>query len=290
MDLALARVAAAAARGATAIASTRGSCRRCGTSAASPRRRCSRDPTQNERPVTVLGKGTRLIGGTIKTDADARRCRPGAASTASSRRVGATTCRRGSGASACRSSGLPYAADPAVTRHLARFLSRQAAERPRRRRAIRRGPSGLACPTHVLFNGGVMKAAALRARVVEVLNGWLQAEGLRAARCRRTSSTRPDLDHAVARGAAYYGLARARPRRPHPQRRPAQLLHRHRERDAGGARACRRRSRRCASCRSAWRRARARRSRTASSAWSSASRRSSGSSARPSARRIRSAR
>ena len=46
----------------------------------------------------------------------------------------------------------------------------------------------------------------------------------------------PDLDLAVARGAAYYGLARARPRRPHPRRRGAQLLHRHRDRDAGGAR------------------------------------------------------
>ncbi len=52
--------------------------------------------------------------------------------------------------------GLPYAADPAITRHLARFLRQQAASSEQG--AVRRGPSGLACPTHVLFNGGILKA------------------------------------------------------------------------------------------------------------------------------------
>ena len=59
--------------------------------------------------------------------------------------------------------GLPYAADPAVTRHLARFLMRQG-DGECVGAAVRRGPSGLACPTHVLFNGGVMKAPALARR------------------------------------------------------------------------------------------------------------------------------
>ena len=40
--------------------------------------------------------------------------------------------------------------------------------------------SGLACPTHILFNGGVMKADALRTRLVEVLNSWLTEEGFAA--------------------------------------------------------------------------------------------------------------
>jgi hypothetical protein len=103
--------------------------------------------------------------------------------------------------------GLPYAADPAVTRHLARFLSRQAGSSAGSPAAIRRGPSGLACPTHVLFNGGVMKAAALRARVVEVLSSWLAAEGFERLDERHVLES-ADLDHAVARGATYYGLAR----------------------------------------------------------------------------------
>jgi hypothetical protein len=65
----------------------------------------------------------------------------------------------------------------------------------------------MACPTHILFNGGVMKADALRARVVEVLSGWLVQEGFAALDMRHVLDA-PDLDRAVARGAAYYGLAR----------------------------------------------------------------------------------
>jgi len=100
---------------------------------------------------------------------------------------------------------LPYAADPAVTKHLARFLAQQAGGDGTD--AIRRGPSGFACPTHVLFNGGVMKAGVLRERVVAVLDAWLQAEGFEPLGERGVLEA-PDLDHAVARGAAYYGRAK----------------------------------------------------------------------------------
>jgi hypothetical protein len=102
--------------------------------------------------------------------------------------------------------GLPYAADPAITKHLARFLSQQAQDSPDAVN-IRRGRSGLACPTHVLFNGGVMKAEGLRGRVVELLNHWLTAEGFEALGATNVLDA-PDLEHAVARGAAYYGRAR----------------------------------------------------------------------------------
>jgi hypothetical protein len=73
---------------------------------------------------------------------------------------------------------------------------------------IRRGASGLACPTHVLFNGGVMKADSLRSRIVDVLNVWLSTEGFPPLDAAHVLDA-PDLDHAVARGAAYYGRARA---------------------------------------------------------------------------------
>src|SRR5579864_5761337 len=99
--------------------------------------------------------------------------------------------------------GLPYAADAAITRHLARFLRQQAAQSEHG--AVRRGPSGLAAPTHVLFNGGVLRASLVRRRILEVLNGWLKEEGLDPA----VPLVGEDLMHAVARGAAYYGLARA---------------------------------------------------------------------------------
>ena len=162
-------------------------------------------PKTKSRPITLLGKGTKLVGGTIKTelareDLDQVLIEgffPKVASNelpARQRRVG------------FQELGLPYAADPAVTRHLARFLSEQVRNSPESA-GIRRGPSGLACPTHVLFNGGVMKAAVLRDRVVEVLNSWLEQEGFNALGAEQILEA-PDLEHAVARGAAYYGKAR----------------------------------------------------------------------------------
>jgi molecular chaperone DnaK (HSP70) len=160
------------------------------------------DPATSERNVTLLGKGSRLIGGTItrplsRADVDrvlldgffpiVRRDEM----PARQRRVG------------LQELGLPYAADPAITKHLAQFLSRQASAGTAEV-AVRRGADGLACPTHVLFNGGVLKAAALRERITSVLNSWLAEEGFEPVKVLDT----PDLDHAVARGAVYYGLAR----------------------------------------------------------------------------------
>src|SRR5205823_12319759 len=102
--------------------------------------------------------------------------------------------------------GLPYAADAAITKHLARFLSQQT-RNSAEAETIRRGRNGFACPTHVLFNGGVMKAALLRERLVGGLNNWLGAEGFGPLGAKEILDS-PDLDHAVARGRAYYGKAR----------------------------------------------------------------------------------
>jgi hypothetical protein len=162
-------------------------------------------PKTQKRPITLLGKGTKLIGGTIKTelvrqDLDQVLVEGFFPKVASGelptrqRRVG------------FQELGLPYAADPAITKHLAQFLSEQVRNSPEAA-GIRRGPSGLACPTHILFNGGVMKAAVLRDRVVEVLNSWLRQEGFDALGAEQVLEA-PDLEHAVARGAAYYGKAR----------------------------------------------------------------------------------
>jgi hypothetical protein len=65
----------------------------------------------------------------------------------------------------------------------------------------------MACPTHILFNGGVVKATVLRERVVEVLSNWLRQEGFEALGAEQILEAH-DLEHAVARGAAYYGKAR----------------------------------------------------------------------------------
>ena len=163
------------------------------------------NPQKQKHDVTLLGKGRKLVGGTIKTelvreDVD-RVLLEGFFPKVQSDEMPLRQRRIG-----FQELGLPYAADAAVTKHLARFLSQQVQNSPEAAN-IRRGRSGLACPTHVLFNGGVMKAAALRNRLVEVLNHWLADEGFEAMGAAQVLDA-PDLDHAVARGAAYYGRAR----------------------------------------------------------------------------------
>jgi molecular chaperone DnaK (HSP70) len=140
------------------------------------------DATLKKAPVAVLGRGTKVVGGTIKTELERGdveealldgffpACGPDDRPQAA-RRVGLTEL------------GLPYAQDPAVTRHLAAFLGRHGRT-----------------PTAILYNGGVMKGTALRRRLGAIVGGWTNG-GLKEL-------VGTDLDLAVAHGAAYYGLAR----------------------------------------------------------------------------------
>jgi hypothetical protein len=157
--------------------------------------------TATEQPVTILGKGTGLIGGTIKAsllreDID-RLLEEGFLPAVPSTEMPARQRRVG-----LQEIGLPYAADPAITRHLARFLRQPSATVEQG--AVRRGASGLACPTHILFNGGVLNAPMVRERIVSTLDSWLRSEGMEPVK----QLTGEDLMHAVSRGAAYFGLAR----------------------------------------------------------------------------------
>jgi hypothetical protein len=156
-------------------------------------------------PVTVLGRGSKVIGGTIKgelTRAEVERvildgffpdC-PRDAEPVRQRTTG------------LQELGLPYVADPAVTKHLASFLARQAEHlanrEPPKGRKKKTSPTGL--PTALLFNGGVFRAGLLRERLSSVLNKW--AKDAKGEKVRTLEGT--DLDLAVARGAAYYGLVR----------------------------------------------------------------------------------
>jgi molecular chaperone DnaK (HSP70) len=96
--------------------------------------------------------------------------------------------------------GLPYAADPAVTRHLAAFLGNHA-------HALRAtaGPGAspgdaVPMPDAVLLNGGVFRSTALSGRLLEVLQQW------RGEPLVQLHNDTPDL--AVARGAVACALAR----------------------------------------------------------------------------------
>lgn len=150
------------------------------------------NPKLDRVPLAVLGRGRKVIGGALKTEL--RREQVEAAlvdgffpRTSLDERP-ATDVGVG-----LKELGLPYVADPAVTRHLAAFL----------RRCADMGdgaPFNAARPTAVLFNGGVFQAEMLRRRVADVLSSWTGAP----IRSLETAG----LDRAVATGAAYYGLVR----------------------------------------------------------------------------------
>jgi len=102
--------------------------------------------------------------------------------------------------------GLPYASDPVVSKHIARFLARslQNVKASDKLAALvgAGAATGVLMPTAVLFNGGVFKAAPIRARVLDLLAAWNGGEPIR-----ELQGFEPDL--AVARGAAIYGRHRA---------------------------------------------------------------------------------
>ena len=102
--------------------------------------------------------------------------------------------------------GLPYASDPVVSKHLARFLRRslenvKASDSLAALVGPRDGTEAL-IPTAVLFNGGVFKAASIRTRVLDLLASWNGGQPVR-----ELQGFEPDL--AVARGAMIYGRQRA---------------------------------------------------------------------------------
>ena len=183
-------------------------------------------------PIAIASRGSALLGATLRTelarDEVTRRIVEGFFPGRGGRRA-----TDDAGAGGLTQLGLPYASDPAVTRHLAAFLARQAGAlgklegfaRPPRDSAGERAPR-LLHPTALLFNGGVMKADPLRDRLVETLNVWLSEDGGDAVRVLEGA----DLDLAVARGACAYALVRRGEGPSNPRRHGAGLLRRHRER------------------------------------------------------------
>jgi molecular chaperone DnaK (HSP70) len=147
-------------------------------------------------PIVIPSRGANLLGGALKSEltrAEVERTLVDGFFP----RVEASAAPAARARTALTQIGLPYAADPAVTKHLAAFLRKQAG-------AISGASGALLQPTAVLFNGGVAKAPALRQRLLDALASWLEQDG--APPTRVLSGEDPDL--AVARGAAYYGLAR----------------------------------------------------------------------------------
>jgi molecular chaperone DnaK (HSP70) len=103
--------------------------------------------------------------------------------------------------------GLPYAADPGITRYLAAFLSthRFTGEDAPQTDWTAQRKADPARPDVVLFNGGFFASPILRGRLLEVLASWFAADGEPWS---PLVLDNPRLDLAVAHGAAYYGMVR----------------------------------------------------------------------------------
>lgn len=147
--------------------------------------------------ITLPGDGKRLIGGARNVEITAAEVDqvlvdgffPSVASDE----------KPSGGQSGFREFGLPYAQDPAITRHLADFLATHA-----RSGLDEHDATSATRPELVLFNGGVMSAERLRGRLIASIADWF-GEG---------TGWQPDqldadqLDLAVAHGAAYFGMVR----------------------------------------------------------------------------------
>ncbi len=157
------------------------------------------DQDLREAPISVVGKGSGLISGTLRVrllQDDVERLLldgffphvPSDAQVQRSRRTGLTEL------------GLPYEQDPAMTRHIAAFW--------RRFQPLLADATGRSnpYPDYILFNGGVFQPTMLRERVREMVQGWFQVAAGPDWSLQELAN--PRLDLAVARGAAAYGLVR----------------------------------------------------------------------------------
>ncbi|MGH7279930.1 MAG: Hsp70 family protein, partial [Polyangiaceae bacterium] len=151
-------------------------------------------------PIAVAARGAKLVGGGLRTEIT--RDEMDRMIEAFFPRISSSERPQSRPRAALTEVGLPYAQDAAITKHLAQFLSRQA--NAAREHGIGTNNAELMHPTAVLFNGGVMKSDVIRSRVVSTLNAWLAEDGASPARMLEGA----DLDLAVARGAAAYGLVR----------------------------------------------------------------------------------
>ena len=107
--------------------------------------------------------------------------------------------------------GLPYAADPAVTKHLAPFLRVRRPAAARGAHPPRRERPGVSDARPLQRRRD--ESGALRARIVDVMNGWLAGEGFEPLDDRHVLDA-PDLDHAV--GSSIDILRRGRVGFAHP--------------------------------------------------------------------------
>lgn len=140
-------------------------------------------------PITLPGRGSRIIGEAIQAEI--------------SREEVLNVVMEGFFPEVCfdekvinspgvgfREWGLPYAQDPAITRHIAAFLKTHL--------------KGL--PDALLFNGGALKSDRIQSRLANIIEHWHRDAGKEETSLKILANR--NLDLAVSRGAAYFGIVR----------------------------------------------------------------------------------
>lgn len=158
--------------------------------------------------LTVPGSGSKLIGGSIQIQVDR-------AEVESLLADGffphvPVTSKPVASQSGFQEFGLPYAADPAITRHLAAFLTAHNRGEIDDASSTTAGSANVESsrfkqPAAVLFNGGVFASPLLQRRLIQSIENWYRGDDPVWSPIVLENER---LDLAVARGAAYYGMVR----------------------------------------------------------------------------------
>ena len=168
-------------------------------------------PGLDRWPVTIAGRGSKLIGGSLQAELTRKEVEAiavdGFFPLTRRDEVPDRAARTG-----MQEFGLPFVADPAVPKHLepvppqapgrGRGHTSKPVGRPQRETAVDRP----ARPDAILFNGGALTPEIVRRRIVNVITAWF-ADDEGPAYAPRVL-TNISLDLAVAQGAAYYGVVR----------------------------------------------------------------------------------
>jgi hypothetical protein len=163
------------------------------------------DPSINDISIAVPSRGSSLLAGTVSTKLG-RAVLEQVVLDGFFAKTEVNDLPRQTRSIGLREFGLPYASDPVVSKHLARFLTRslanvKASETLSALVGANAASRDILMPTAVLFNGGVFKAAAIRKRVLDLLASWADGQSVR-----ELAGFQPDL--AVAKGASFYGRNR----------------------------------------------------------------------------------
>ena len=163
------------------------------------------DQIQDRWPVTIAGRGSRVIGGSLQSELTRAEVEE-IVLDGFYPRITAEDAPKKATRAGLQEFGLPFIADPAIPRHLAEFLRTHSVADQRTFPTTAPSHQAMGRPDAILFNGGALTPEVVRKRVVEIIQDWFRGPGAESYSPRVLSNQ--SLDLAVAAGAAYYGVVR----------------------------------------------------------------------------------